>query len=74
MVAGEQLSALKEYFRELLLEEPDGDQEEEHEARLDALMRMIRSGVEELVEQQLKSSLRMRGRPKKESPSQKGER
>ncbi|CAK9020527.1 Uncharacterized protein SCF082_LOCUS14946 [Durusdinium trenchii] len=51
MVAGEQLSALKEYFRELLLEEPDGDQEEEHAARLDALMRMIRSGVEELVEQ-----------------------
>ena len=37
----EQLASLKEFFRELLLEDPPEEQEGEHEARLEVLLHMI---------------------------------
>ena len=37
----EQLASLKEFFRELLLEDPPEQQEGEHEARLEVLLHMI---------------------------------
>ncbi|CAK8990984.1 unnamed protein product, partial [Durusdinium trenchii] len=65
----EQLASLKEFFRELLLEDPPEEQEGEHEARLEVLLHMIQERGGKLSKTMGKVFSSNEGTPEKSGPS-----
>ena len=65
----DQLESLKEFFRELLLEDPPEEQEDEHEARLEVLLNMIQERGGKLSKTMGKVFSSNEGTPEKSGPS-----